>query len=215
MLLGSISKNGALLAGFALVCVGLIATTWMLTRERIQGSMEAALGRTLNELVPPGEYNNDVQADCALVQNEEFLGSRTPVRVYRMREDGEPVAVILEAVAPNGYSGSIRLVIGIYADETLAGVRVSDHKETPGLGDQIETRKSDWILQFEGLSLDNPDAARWQVRKDGGAFDAFTGATITPRAVVGRVARVLEYFGENKSALFEAPNTCGADTNEP
>ena len=214
MLLGSISKNGALLAGFALVCVGLIATTWMLTRERIQGSMEAALGRTLNELVPPDQYNNDVQADCTLAQNEEFLGTGNPVRVYRMRTGNAPVAVILEAVAPNGYSGSIRLVIGIYADGTLAGVRVSDHKETPGLGDQIETRKSDWILQFEGLSLEHPEAARWRVKKDGGAFDAFTGATITPRAVVGRVAKVLEYFGERRTALFEAPNTCGAEPHE-
>ncbi len=203
-----ISRNGLILALFASVCVGLIAVTYYITRDTIAGEMKAALARTLNQLINASEYNNDVYHDCTLINNTELLGSNETLQAYRMRKDDEPIAVVLESIAPNGYSGKIRLVVGIYANGTIAGVRVTEHKETPGLGDKIEANKSDWILNFDGKSLQNPAIKKWRVKKDGGDFDTFTGATITPRAVVGQVAKTLAFFDNNKELLFNGPQNC-------
>ena len=208
MLTKVISKNGLILAAFAAVCVGLIAITYFITRDTIEGEMKAALARTLDQLVPASEYNNDVHHDCTLIAPNSDLGNPSPRQVYRMFDDQRPVALVMETVAPNGYSGKISMVLGVYYDGTIAGLRVTDHKETPGLGDKVDIQKSDWVLSFEGKSLQNPDIEQWKVKKDGGAFDAFTGATITPRAVVAQVAKTLEYFNENKDALFHAPKNC-------
>ncbi|MCW9028827.1 MAG: electron transport complex subunit RsxG [Kangiella sp.] len=213
MLTKMIGKNGIILAIFAAVCVGLIAITYYVTRDTIAGEMEAALARTLNQLVEQNEYNNDVYHDCTLIEDATALGSNKPLKAYRMRQDGEPVAVVMESIAPNGYSGKIAMVVGIYADGTIAGVRVTDHKETPGLGDKVDVKKSDWILKFAGRSLRNPEPEEWAVSKDGGQFDAFTGATITPRAVIQQVATTLEFFEDNKQQLFEGPQNCGG-TND-
>ena len=127
--------------------------------------------------------------------------------MYRARLRGEAVAVVLAPVAPGGYSGSIHLLVGIAPDGTLLGVRVTEHRETPGLGDAIEARKSDWIRRFTGRSLGDPPFERWRVRKDGGDFDQFTGATVTPRAVVGAVANVLVYFDRHRAELLAQPAT--------
>lgn len=209
MLTKMISKNGLILAIFAAVCVGLIAVTYYVTRDTIAGEMEAALARTLNQLVTEDKYDNDVYHDCTLIQDATVLGSKKPLKAYRMRKNGEPVAVVMESIAPNGYSGKIAMVVGIYQDGTIAGVRVTDHKETPGLGDKVDAKKSDWILDFEGKSLSNPEIEGWAVSKDGGQFDAFTGATITPRAVIQQVATTLKFFEENKQQLFEGAQNCG------
>lgn len=213
MLTKMIGKNGIILAIFAAVCVGLIAITYYITRDTIAGEMEAALARTLNQLVEQSEYNNDVYHDCTLIKNAAALGSNKPLKAYRMRQDGEPVAVVMESIAPNGYSGKIAMVVGIYADGTIAGVRVTDHKETPGLGDKVDAKKSDWILTFAGRSLSNPEPEGWAVSKDGGQFDAFTGATITPRAVIQQVAKTLAFFGNNQQQLFEGPQNCGGNND--
>ena len=124
--------------------------------------------------------------------------------MYRARREGRPVAAVLTAVAPDGYNGAIRLLVGVRRDATVAGVRVVSHRETPGLGDFIEAEKSDWVAQFEDRSLGDPPAERWRVRRDGGAFEALTGATITPRAVVGAVRKALIYFRDRREALFAA-----------
>lgn len=213
MLTKMISKNGLILAIFAAVCVGLIAITYYITRDTIAGEMEAALARTLNQLVEQNEYNNDVYHDCTLIADARDLGSNKPLKAYRMRQNGEPVAVVMESVAPNGYSGKISMVVGIYENGTIAGVRVTEHQETPGLGDKIDAKKSDWILKFEGKSLSNPDIEEWTVSKDGGQFDAFTGATITPRAVIQQVAKTLVFFDNNKQQLFEGPQNCGGNND--
>jgi len=218
MLTKVISKNGLILAAFAAVCVGLIATTYFITRDTIANEMKAALAKTLDELVPTSEYTNDVHHDCTLIDTSSLqasvLGNSRALEVYRMRNDGQPVAIVMETVAPNGYSGKIKLVVGIYYDGTLAGVRVTDHKETPGLGDKVDTNKSDWILGFEGKSLQNTPITDWKVKKDGGTFDAFTGATITPRAVVEQIAQTLEYFEDHKDELFDAQKNCTPDYDE-
>ncbi len=205
-----ISRNGLILAVFATVCVGLIATTYFITKDTIAGEMKAALARTLNELVDAAQYDNDVNHDCILIPESELLGSSEPLMAYRMRKDSRPVAIILESIAPNGYSGKIKMVVGVFYDGSIAGVRVTDHKETPGLGDKIDISKSDWITSFNGLSLDNTPISQWKVAKDGGQFDAFTGATITPRAVVNQIAKTLEFYQENRSWLFNQQQSCNS-----
>ncbi len=206
-----ISRNALILASFALVSVGLISLTYFITRDTITSEKKAALVRTLDQLVDADLYNNDVYKDCTLLTGSE---TSQHLRAYRMRNDDLPVAAVLESIAPNGYSGKIHMVIGIYADGTISGVRITEHHETPGLGDKIELRKSDWVLGFNDKSLIEPNISQWTVKKDGGDFDAFTGATITPRAVVQQVAKTLQYFNEKQVVIFEGANNCHGETNE-
>ena len=132
-----------------------------------------------------------------------LLGTDSNSVVYRARLGGEPVAAVFNSIAPDGYSGSIHLLVGVYVDGSLAGVRVVKHSETPGLGDGIEKRKSDWIDIFDGKSLANPGANGWRVKRDGGVFDQLTGATITPRAVVEAVHNTLLYYQRNADMIFQ------------
>ena len=134
--------------------------------------------------------------------NEPALGHRKDTQAYLASLNGEPAAIIMQANAPDGYSGTISMLIGIMADGTLSGVRVIQHKETPGLGDAIELAKSAWITQFNGKSLNNPSERGWAVKKDHGDFDQFAGATITPRAVVAAVHKALTYFDQHHTELF-------------
>jgi len=192
---------GAVIMGF-FVSVGtaLVALTWQLTAERIAENQRQALLRGLNQLIAPSTYNNAPEEDLIQV-SDPLLGNGSQA-VYRARQDGVPVALALRATAPDGYAGNIELLIGIRYDGQLTGVRVLQHRETPGLGDAIDERRNDWILGFAGRSLDNPPEARWLVKKDGGDFDQFTGATITPRAVVRAVQRALHYYHNHREALF-------------
>lgn len=184
--------SAAFLFLFAVIGSGLVAFTHDSTAARIAENQRRALLRSLNELVPRDQYNNEIYTDIVHVRNAELLGTDEPVPVYRARKDGWPVAAVFASMAPDGYNGNIRLLVAVRLDGTLAGVRVLAHRETPGLGDSIETERSDWIRGFAGKSLGDPKAEQWQVKRDGGAFDQFTGATITPRAVVGAVKRALE-----------------------
>jgi len=195
--------SAAFLFLFAVIGSGLVAFTHDNTAERIAENQRRALLRSLNELIPKDQYDNDVYADILYVHNSELLGTDEAVPVYRARKGGWPVAVVLAPVAPDGYNGNIRLLVAIRLDGTLAGVRVLAHRETPGLGDNIEADRSDWILGFTGKSLNNPKQDRWKVKRDGGAFDQFTGATITPRAVVKAVKNTLLYYRANGDKLFE------------
>lgn len=198
----TIVRVGLLTAVFAISATLLVSVTEEKTRSQIDNNEREALLAALSELVPKDRFDNQIIQDTLTLPPTEAIGTTTPTTVYRARKDGEPVAVVMTAVAPDGYSGQIQLLMGINADGTLAGVRVVSHKETPGLGDKIEAKRADWILQFKGLSLDNPPKNQWQVKKDGGQFDQFTGATITPRAVVGAIRNGLEYFAANREKLF-------------
>ena len=192
----------AVLGAFALVGTAVVTFAEHSTRARIDDNERAALLESLALLVDPARYDNDLLTDTIEVTAPAALGTTEPVTVYRARRDGAPVALVLTAVAPDGYSGPIELLVGVNADGTVAGVRVLAHRETPGLGDPIEASRSDWVLAFAGRSLGDPPPAGWTVRRDGGAFDQFTGATITPRAVVHAVRRALEYVGANQEALY-------------
>lgn len=203
--------TAAILLLFALVGTAMVAYTYDSTRERIVANERATLLRKLHRLIPPESHDNVLLQDTLQVQNQTLLGSTEPVTVYRARLHGEPVALVIEALAPDGYSGTIRLLVGINLDGSLNGVRVVAHRETPGLGDAIEEERSAWILGFTGKSLQNPPLQKWAVKKDGGAFDQLTGATITPRAVVKAVRQALLYYRDQKDALF-APD---ATTSQP
>lgn len=199
----SMLKNALVLGLFAVVTVGGVTLLQRGTADRIQAAERQAQVRALGEILPTGSYDNDLLASTTLL-NEPLLGHRTPQPAHLARKDGQATAVILRATAPDGYSGAIHLLIGILADGRLAGVRVIGHRETPGLGDRIELAKDSWILGFTGKSLENPDESGWAVKKDGGAFDQFAGATITPRAVIKAVHQALRYFKANKDTLLNA-----------
>jgi Na+-translocating ferredoxin:NAD+ oxidoreductase subunit G len=191
-----------ILSGFAIVGTGLVAITYLNTKDLIAESQRAALEASLNQLVPTDRYDNRIIEDRIEVVAPEALGTSQPVPFYRARRQGQPVALFSTPIAPDGYSGPIRLLIGVYADGTVAGVRVLEHKETPGLGDGIEEKRSYWILRFSGKSLTNPAPERWKVKKEGGVFDQFTGATITPLAVIKATRKFLEYVQMHHEALF-------------
>jgi len=197
-----ILRVGALLGLFAIVATTLVAFTEENTRSQIKENERQALLNAITSIISGDEYNNAILSDTLTLEATESLGTEEPTRVYRARNNDKPIAAVFTVVAPNGYSGKIKMLVGIYYDASLAGVRVINHKETPGLGDKIDEKRSDWILQFTGLSLDNPASAKWKVKKDGGEFDQFTGATITPRAVVSAVKKALDYFRSHRDELF-------------
>lgn len=205
----SMAVAALILTGFAVVGTGLVAVTYTSTRDIIAEAQRAALEASLNQLVPPDRYDNRITEDRIEMVAPEWLGTGEPVTVYRARKNGRPVALFATPVAPDGYSGPIQLLIGVYIDGTLAGVRVLSHKETPGLGDGIDEKRSPWILAFDGKSLDNPRPDGWKVKKDGGVFDQFTGATITPRAVVKATRKFLEYVRTHQAQLFAPAGATG------
>jgi len=156
--------------------------------------------------LPATLHDNDLLMDAAPIEAGGELGNRETTMAYRGRLAGQPSAVILEATAPDGYSGDIKLLIGVRADGELAGVRVLTHKETPGLGDYIDIAHGDWIKKnFDGQSLAKTTDEHWKVKKDGGQFDYMAGATITPRAVVKAVHKALAYFAAHRDELLAAP----------
>lgn len=194
--------TAALLGIFAVVGTGLVAYTFDNTEERIAINQREALLNSLHAIVPPALHDNDLPSDTITVVSKELLGTAKPVTVYRARKDGKPVAAILSPVAPDGYSGPIELLVAIGYQGNIFGVRVISHRETPGLGDAIDSDRSDWVEDFSGHSLGNPDELGWHVKRDGGDFDQFTGATITPRAVVKAVYNSLQYFKGHRDELF-------------
>jgi len=188
---------------FAVATVGMIAVTQQGTAERISEAQRRVQLSALNEIVPHDQHDNDLLTDSFTVQDRQYLSLSAPAEAYRARQGDRVSAVILPVVAPDGYSGRIDLLVGIRADGSIAGVRSVSHRETPGLGDKIDAGKSQWILSFNGKSLSMPIPDQWAVKKDGGQFDQFTGATITPRAVVKAVYQALNYFDEHRAALLQ------------
>lgn len=191
-----------LLMVFAMLGAALVGVTYDNTVEIIKYNEQQTLLRQLNHILPAASYDNNLLTDTIELKADHRLGSSEASTAYRARKEGKDIAIVFSAIAPSGYSGSIHLLIGVYNDGRLAGVRVVKHRETPGLGDGIEAKRSDWILGFNDKSLSNPSSKQWKVKRDGGEFDQFTGATISPRAVVKAVHSALLYFKANKQNLF-------------
>lgn len=187
---------------FSVVGAGLLSGAYTLTRPTIEVSEQAEKLALVAQTLPAGSFDNDLIRDARTLPADALLGLKRPGQAYVARQQGVANAVVLEAVAPDGYAGEIRLLIGIQADGRVAGVRVTSHRETPGLGDYIDIARSTWINQFTGKNLTMPADTAWKVRKDGGAFDYLAGATITPRAVIKAVNKALHYFQAHQSVLL-------------
>ena len=194
--------SASLLGIFAIVGTAMVAYTDGTTAEQVAYNKRQYTLNKLHEIISPSALDNDLERDTIQVTDPR-LGTTQPMLVYRARKDGKPVAAIIHSIAPDGYSGNIEMLVGIRADGTLLGVRVVEHQETPGLGDAIDIRKSNWIRQFENRSLKQPEPKNWKVKRDGGAFDQITSATITSRAVVKAVYNTLQYFKEHRQELFK------------
>jgi len=203
MLFEMIKKTAIALVVAAILGAGLVAFSHQITHDKIVSNERAALVRSLSMLINHDMYDNDLANDITYMQDKKLLGSDAPIVVYRARLQDQPSAVVLSPVAPDGYNGKIHLLVGVDYDGTLIGVRVVSHQETPGLGDMIDARRSNWILSFNGLSLNNITRKGWNVKRDGGIFDQFTGATITPRAVVKAVHNSLLFYERHKTELFQ------------
>ena len=198
-------KPALTLAVVAAVLTALLALVANFTRDRIASNEQAWIKQRLDALVPPSAHDNDLLTDSISVTAPDLLGSSQPVKIYRARRAGSPVAAVLRPIAPDGYRGPIELLVAVGQDGRLIGVQVIRHEETPGLGDAFESRDVHWLDRFRGRSLADPPIQRWTVRRDGGDFDAFTGATITPRAIVKAVRNALEYYQRNSKRIFDQP----------
>ena len=200
----SISKNGLLLFAFAVVTAGLLSVTYQSTKDTIAEAERRAAEKALLEIVPANRIDHDLLLDTLAIPESDLdtLGLESGENIHIARKDGKIIAVIVPAIAPDGYSGDIKMIVGVNTDGSIAGVRVLTHSETPGLGDKIDLKKSNWITGFNGKSLEQPTPDMWKVKKDGGAFDQLTGATITPRAMVRQIRKVLEFVRANETYLF-------------
>ena len=187
---------------FAAIGTAVLSSTFFLTHDEIVKSEEAEKLKLITQIVPPALFDNDIIQDSLTIATDPLLANNGDTVAYRARLKGVPSAVVIQANAPDGYSGTINLILAVRANGELTGVRVISHKETPGLGDYIELPKSPWIKGFDGKSRETYTDADWKVKKDGGKFDYVAGATVTPRAVVKAVNKALQYFAANRDKLF-------------
>ena len=200
--LKKISTTAAAMIIFSLAASTALSVFYFITKSPIDESDARAKRIFLNQVIPADLYDNNLVKDTISVEPSPLLGNKKNIDVYRAKKNNQVIAVIIEAVAPDGYSGEIKTLVGIDQEDKILGVRVIAHKETPGLGDYIEIDKSQWIKNFNLKSLDKVSEKKWAVKKDGGDFDYISGATITPRAVIKSTYKCLLYSKENKKRLF-------------
>ncbi len=197
-----LAYHGGLLGVMALLASAALVIGNLETRDDIAQRLDEDMQASLRQVIPPNLYDNDPLQDSVLIAPlNNNAGNHNGVRVFRARRQGRVVAVAFQIKA-SGYGGVVNLIMGVNRKGEILGVRVISHAETPGLGDKIETQKSDWILGFNGRSLRKPDPAGWKVRKDGGRFDQFSGATITPRAVIKAIKQGLQFFAGHQQTLL-------------
>jgi electron transport complex protein RnfG len=203
-------RTAGIMLAFTFVFTALMAGTYRATAPLVAASALAEKLRLIGEVLPQTAYDNDLMADSIVLPAQPALGLDDDTRLWRARKDGTPVALVLEAAAPNGYSGRIGLILAVGADDKLISVRVTAHKETPGLGDYIDPKKDrnktrPWITQFSSIGFDSVPREKWRVKKDGGRFDQMSGATISARAVTNASGRALAWAVERRDALFAQP----------
>ena len=198
----SVLASAATLAGLAALCTAAVALTFHATRDRIAANEQAYLEESLKPVLEGIDYDGQLSDSTIVLQPPHGLPGNEPATIYRVYANERPIAALFVVTARDGYSGPIKLLIGVSAEGTLNRARVLEHRETPGLGDQIDSDKSDWIEQFNGTSLENPERDLWLIERDGGEFDQITGASITPRAVVNAIKETLMYFETHRSEVF-------------
>lgn len=201
------ARTAVILMIFCVAFTALMASTYVATKPAIEASAQLERLQMIDAVLPRGNYDNDLLADFVLLSPVKELGLGDETKLYRARKDGRPVAMVLEAAAPDGYAGRISLILALRANGELAAVRVTDYKETPGLGDYIDPKKDrnksrPWITQFTELSPEKLPLAEWKVKKDGGRIDQMTGATISARAVTNATRRAVEWALAHREALF-------------
>ncbi len=203
----SILRTGLTLAVIGAVCTTLVAATYQATRDRIAANDKALLEQSLAPALSGIFFDSGVTESRLVLQPPHELPGNDPAVIYRVFAEGEPVAALFAVTARDGFSGPIRVLVGIEVDGTVTGVRILQHRETPGLGDKIESARSDWVFQFDGRSIGDPALESWAIRGDGGEFDQLTGASITPRAVIKAIRDTLLYFGANRDEIFRVAAT--------
>ncbi len=196
-------RTSSILFVFALIGTAMLAYTYRKTEPIIEASTRAEKLALINQVLPVHLYDNNLFDAYRELPADDLLGTRKPSGMWLATKAEQPVGIILEAIATEGYGGDIELLVGISAEGKVTGVRVAQHKETPGLGDYIESSKSTWILQFADKSYSESTDSLWRVKKDGGEFDSLAGATITPRAIVKAVREALKYFQLHREALLQ------------
>ena len=198
-------RTAAILLGFTLLGTAILAYTFSITKGTISHNEELAKLELITQTLPKRLYDNDIIRDHVILKPAKLLGTDEDTLAYRARKQGHPVAVVLEAIAPDGYGGKIKMLVAILVNGDIAGVRVISHNETPGLGDYIDIAKSNWIKIFDGTSLAKLSPKDWKVKKDGGKFEHMAGATVTPRAVVKAVHKALEFYSQEGARIFSMP----------
>ena len=205
--MNSVIKSGLTLATIGAICAALVSTTFVLTHDRIAANEQAWLEQSLTPALAGLFFEGGVSESMLIIPAPHDLPGSDDVIVYRVYAEQQPVAALLAVTARDGYAGPIRVLIGIEYDGTVTGVRILEHRETPGLGDRIVSSRSDWVFQFDGHSLGDPAAKGWAIKRDGGQFDQLSGASVTPRAVVTALRETLIYFDAHREDLFAAPVT--------
>jgi electron transport complex protein RnfG len=203
----SVFRTGLTLAMIATVCTTLVAATYQSTRERIAANEKALLEQRLQPALAGLFYDSGVSESRLVIDPPHGLPGSDPAVIYRVFAEGEPVAALFVVTARDGFSGPIRILVGVGIDSTVTGLRILEHRETPGLGDRIESARSDWVYQFDGRALGDPEVGRWAIKVDGGEFDQLTGASVTPRAVIKAVRDTLIYFDARRDEIFSLPAT--------
>ena len=212
----SVARSAITLTALASVCAVLVAGTYQLTKQRIADNEQAFLEQSLQPVLEGIRYEGTLSDSTIVILPPHDLPGNSPVTVYRVFANGQPIAALFDVTARDGYAGPIRLLVAVTADGKINRARVLEHRETPGLGDRIDSTKSDWIEQFNGRSLGDPLPESWAIKRDGGEFDQLTGASITPRAVVRAMQQTLLYFESNRSGVFAtAPNASDAADDQP
>lgn len=202
-----IISTGMTLAVIAGICTALVAATYNLTEERIAANEKALLEQSLQPALAGLFYDSGVSESQLVLQPPHELPGNDAAIIYRVYAEDQPVAALFAVTARDGFAGPIRILLGVDISGSVTGVRILQHRETPGLGDKIESSRSDWVYQFDGRSLDDPQLPGWALQNDGGAFDQLTGASITPRAIIKAIRETLVYFDTNREQIFEIAET--------
>ena len=198
----SMVRSGITLAAIAAVCTSLVAVTFQATYERIAANETAWLEQSLQPALSGVFFDSGITESKLIIPAPHDLPGSGDAIMYRVYAGESPAAALFVVSARDGYAGAIRLLVGVDTSGAVTGVHVLGHRETPGLGDMIESSKSDWAEQFDGRSLGDPVVTGWKIKRDGGEFDQLTGASVTPRAVVKAIRQTLEYFEANSESLL-------------